>query len=405
MMFLLVDLPSRFFWFCRRWIPTIKWHAAAQTTLLLFAFFSCLGMGYYQGKWITITAGACLLVAHKLQERFGLAVAAFFFYLSCNSIWIIIATNRYSNINPYDLMGIEYFSAISAWKMSVFALVLLCLPTTQRYLNAIRGWGQLAASVFFIGNLIMVLWETAFNPTHCQEVNACGGALLNPSLSASMMAICLPFLPFSPLAIAAVALVSILGKTAIGVGMAALYCGLKIFSTRYVRTAFVGVPALIALGWATHGDKPFFNSSGRVEMWSFFLKLWAVNWKNMPFGTGFGTFGIFSINLQKAFGVHSNSWWIWLHNDWLQMLFEAGAVGLLLMVALYMAVGVGLWRRGLRAELDSWVLFAAGMGSNYFLHIGPCCAYAAWILVLALMKVDTLAPTPDNEQIKGDTAL
>jgi len=93
---------------------------------------------------------------------------------------------------------------------------------------------------------------------------------------------------------------------------------------------------------------------------------------------------VFSIHMQAAKNVKDGFWWIWMHNDWLQALFETGIVGLSLMFGLYLQALRRLVITGLTAEAKTLLLFGIFMGSNYPAHVGLTCMFGAWLMCLAL---------------------
>lgn len=363
------------------------------TNLILLSFWSCLWNGYYLGKWIPIALAGALFATDILWRRYGAALAINFLYCTGSTIWIDCAANRYSTVPPYDLQAIKLFSVEAGWKLALAALPFLYLAANPNIqVGSIRRIGRLFFITFLLISTAKVLWEWATKG--CEGgFNQCGGALLNPSLNAAMMAVLLPLVP-APLFFAALtALCAFVGKTSIGAGMVALYLAgwaLVRAPRKWRAPLLLLAPAVMALGYFTHGAKNFFDSSGRFQMWDFFLRLWAMSSHNWLFGVGFGTFGVFSLNLQHAFNKNPNDWWIWPHNEGIEQVFVGGVVGGALLLWLGIDVAYKLYRKGYRAELSSFLLFGVASMGEYFLHIGPCCAFAVWILTIALF-------TPQNE--------
>jgi len=73
-----------------------------------------------------------------------------------------------------------------------------------------------------------------------------------------------------------------------------------------------------------------FNDSGRLTAWKNYLAWWLAN-ADKVFGTGVSTF-----NAISGFIVNGNGTiFLWAHNDWLQLLFDAGIIGLVLGLCYY----------------------------------------------------------------------
>lgn len=95
----------------------------------------------------------------------------------------------------------------------------------------------------------------------------------------------------------------------------------------------VGTSAtLVFAGHCFMGDK-FGENSGRFILWKATMKWWwqhASHWT----GTGLGTYFVFGPNVQ-LFDLHqTTSHMVWMHNDWLQILFEQGFVGITLIAVM-----------------------------------------------------------------------
>lgn len=371
------------------------WLFLCVTNLILLSFWSSLGNGYYLGKWVPIALAGALFATDVLWRRYGAALAINFLYCTGSTIWIDCAKNRYATLNPYELQALKVFAVEAGWKLALAALPFLYLATNPTsHVEGIRKMGRLLCFAFFVSSVLQTVWVWA--TLGCKGVVPCGGALLNPSLNTAMMAILLPFMPYPLLCAALVAGCAFLGKTSIGAGMVAVYlAGWALLKAprRWRIPLLVLLPlTVMVLGYLTHQDKNFFDSSGRFQMWNFFMRLWAGNPGNWIFGVGFGTFGVFSHSLQHAYHVNENDWWVWPHNDPMEQLFVGGWVGVTLLSWLYLDVCRKLHRKGFVAELSAFLMFGFASLGEYFLHIGPCCVFVVWILTIALL-------TPQNEPI------
>lgn len=134
------------------------------------------------------------------------------------------------------------------------------------------------------------------------------------------------------------------------------------FLARKWWTASLGSVALVAFLAAVTKGASFWSDSGRLGPWRIFMEWFFLgapadwqtretvlpeNWKAIMewrlehspliFGTGTGTFQWIGPTIQNV----QDNIFIWMHNEYLQVLFEQGLVGLSLMLWL---VGVCLWR-------------------------------------------------------------
>ncbi len=138
--------------------------------------------------------------------------------------------------------------------------------------------------------------------------------------------------------------------------------------------AIAGFIGLVSLGGFI---KPtFFRDNPRYVAWPVFWQFWKDHFDWM-FGSGLGTFRWWGPAAQIEHSFNVGHWWLWAHNDWLQIYFELGAIGL----------GCALFFYGdvlLKTVSRPW-LFAAAIAvgvtmlGNYDLHV-PQFALFIWFL-------------------------
>lgn len=97
----------------------------------------------------------------------------------------------------------------------------------------------------------------------------------------------------------------------------------------------IGAPLILAssvigVGLAYYGSMnwgSFFSDSGRYSVWAL---TWSKIVSNSPnlFGFGLGTFELWGPDMVIKATGKQGSYWSWAHNEWLQILFETGWVGL-----------------------------------------------------------------------------
>lgn len=359
----------------------------------------------YSLQWLAIM-GLTLFLAclFPIRRNVGSLAALTILWLGATSlnVWLN-SQSTYNSVTPYDLMSIKQFSLDSLAKFS-FLLALFLYASRNR--RSFAAYGMITASVFVILDCAIVFLQLLFSSHHCSLENTCGGLVGNPSMNACFLVVLLPLalktLDPIPRGVAclAVLLAVLISKASIPLGLlAAMACLFAIFaaSKRTILIAASFTPLVLALGAHMLG-KEFLNSGDRVFMWSFFLSKWNIP-ANWIAGTGWGTFGVFSINLQHAFHVRENGWWIWLHNDWLQTMFETGLTGALLLVATYLRALYLLAREQLRHEAVALGLYGLMMAGNYPTHLAPTALFGCWIGVLALTanrKTFDLKPPPTH---------
>lgn len=350
--------------------------------LFLLAISSNLGMSYYHGKWVGFGAICVALLGIEAWRRYGAFASLKLSYVLGHVLYFLVyPDNRYAPVQAYDLTALKLFFAESGFKLLLVLFPLFIVKIDRQRMLEIGG--QIACA-FCVINIASVAWQLSVNG--CSDVNSCGGILLNPSLNACMAAVCLPFVfknfskPAAWCVLSATVLTALMGKTSLGIGMVAAFLALK--DCRLLLAA----PIILGLGWYHYGPQELFSSGDRWPMWKFFMEQWARNPVHWLFGTGFGSFGVFSINLQNAHSMRTQYWWIWLHNDWLQAIFETGLIGFSLLLGTFLTGLRNLWKRREVYELQSLLLFGLMMAWNYPLHVGLTCAFGALLILVALER-------------------
>lgn len=132
--------------------------------------------------------------------------------------------------------------------------------------------------------------------------------------------------------------------------LAGIFLLVSIMKRGVWRIAGLGITGVILLLGTLFANHGLLNTSGRLQGWRFFMGWWS-EFVNPWVGTGGGTFQYLAPLIQMSFpdAPSFNQAWIWLHNDWLQVLFEHGVIGFALIVLVY---GWAL----LRAKRERWVL-------------------------------------------------
>lgn len=121
-----------------------------------------------------------------------------------------------------------------------------------------------------------------------------------------------------------------------GLGVA-MFCWLWFNGYRIYSIVLPSVLAAVTGFWI--GYHQFFFPNGRQYIWKLSMDFWVKN-INPIVGAGGGTFFIYGPSMELAYHGpgYNQPVYVWLHNDWLQILFEYGAIGLLLAVAFYFTI-------------------------------------------------------------------
>ncbi len=333
---------------------------------------------------IVLALSLCGWCAAWVKPHFGAPAAALLGYLSLNAIWVWVwVENRYYSLNPYDQTALRYFAADSLVRCLALLVPMMLLA---EYPALLRNNGKLMAKIFVAVNSLLVL--ASFVSSRCREVNSCGGTG-NPSIMVGLSVCLLPMIIRSWrrdwVFFILVAMAVLISKSSVALGLLALYGAYLFLNKRAYIFAIGAVPLPLIAGYFLLGGKELFNSSDRFMIWQYMMSRWAT-WWNMAGGTGWGTYHVFSINLQNATHLRDGSWWDTLHNDWLQMIFECGLAGGALMVATYLHA---FWRTVKAKDFalaGSIFLYGIYMGANPALHHAFPALFGAWLFVSALKK-------------------
>lgn len=352
-----------------------------------------------QTKWFFLSCFCIGLIAWKLvMPKLGTAAALLFAYAVINGAWFWIwKNNRYINLgvmdpesgvmiqDAYTQLAVRHFASDGVAKLLIVLFPILFFLNDREKLCF---WGSRLSATFCISTIGMVFYSLFFEPNWCRAINSCGGSLSNPSMNSSLLVVTLPFLLALTrgwvrwlcliLAVAAV----FISKGSIGVGLLAAMACLYALRFGYWKLLYLGALS-IAAGRLIYGPV-MFNSGNRWDTWVFLMGKWFQNAKNYPFGMGYGTFGVFSANLQLAEG-HDTNWWIRMHNDWLELLFTLGFVGLALSVLVYLTALLRFFARKEYTETISMCLFGLMMGMNYPLHDPIASLFGGFIVLAGLL--------------------
>lgn len=163
------------------------------------------------------------------------------------------------------------------------------------------------------------------------------GFLLNPAQDGTFIACLLPFAyytnkrvkwPIMALFITAI-IMSEASTPLVGLG---IFLACALWFSKYRKFLLLGPAAVFGLGVLLQGYHQVTSSSGRLNyIWPLVMKFWAER-VNILTGSGPGSFYVYGPGIELAHHGfnYRGAVYIWLHNEWLQILFELGIIGLLL---------------------------------------------------------------------------
>lgn len=125
-----------------------------------------------------------------------------------------------------------------------------------------------------------------------------------------------------------------------------------------------------------------FHSTGRIQIWNLFYEWWSVH-SSPWFGAGLGTGQILFPYIQSIKGVN-DSYYLWAHSEWFQILFEMGWVGLISVLVAWVYL---LFRsKGNPALFASFLGFSAMATFNYPSKLIQTCAPFVLVMWLILKE-------------------
>lgn len=341
-------------------------------------------INYYNQWSVLLFSISFLFCVLWVRPRFGLIPALFLIFLTASSLWVWMwEHNRYVTVNPYDQMALRYFAADSLLKTVLLLVPAMVFSKEREDFYLI---GALASLGFCLINSVAIFIQ--FLSYGCKTSNSCGGILGNPSISVSLMVCMLPLFVEKKIDLVIVAIIGaavLLSKSSIGIGLLFLFGVLFFFrklSLRIISASLLSGLGFLAAAYLVYGNE-FFNDSDRFVVWKFMMERW-MHPGNLFFGTGFGTYHVFSINLQHYGGIAPGSHWSFLHNDWMQILFETGIIGLVLGLMTYILSIKRAWEE--KPVLFSIILFGAYMFLNPALHLPYPILFGTWIFTYALRR-------------------
>lgn len=350
------------------------------------------GLLDYHYQWTAVLAASFLSFSlFWVTPRFGLPAALLLSLSGLSSFWVwAFKDNRYLSVNIYDQVHLRFFACDSIAKLMIISVPLM-LWSRNRWL--MKFVGQVVASNFIVASAIFSLWEAR---NGCGGLR-CGGLMGNPSISLGLSCAILPAV-FSSWRrqwwIALLVGASVYNsESSIALGLFSLFVAISLCREFRAKASLVIAPAaFMALMWVgrLHLGSELTNDSDRFMVWRHMMHLWPAPW-NIAFGTGLGTYQLFSLNLQNIPGhvIAPGYWWITMHNDGLQMLFECGIAGALLMGVTYLSALLKAIRESDFQIALSIFLYGIYMCLDPALHNPLPALFGAWLFIYALRRQNT----------------
>jgi hypothetical protein len=224
-------------------------------------------------------------------------------------------------------------------------------------------------------------------------VNERGMFCGNPSMMGCLIAALLPMCPAPIIPIAIIAI--FLTESSVSLGVLVVTVGAWALAKRpkLVPYSVLAGAGVLSIGWKQQGPALFVDS-GRFDLWGLVYRNWDAT-ANQWFGWGPGTVFVKVPALQQKVNPHVTELFLWLHNDWLQILVESGYFGLISALIVYSRV---LWKSWDRPEVFAALCGFGVMGVfNYPLRL-PVHALCVVMLVFLAEKKERAPVKQQTEQ-------
>jgi len=329
--------------------------------LFLFALIpSIFGDYHWFSHNALFFALAALPVGLLAYKRFGVWVSLGVAFFVAQAAYMAVSPAK-----PYLEMGsmadIVLGKTNAQANLVGFAVIAFCVAAsdkTRRVLLRSFAWlGILNSALMIVRFCFFPLWSVQFN----RFEHVAYGVLNASSVDATFLAMLTPvILRFLPTPWAILPLVAVFLSQS-NCGIFVCMAGTVVFYSKSpfkiaVGGAFVFVASYFWLG------ETFLNDSGRFNLWRLALSWWSENTLSYAFGMGAGSFYHLGALIMKQAGMNTQYVFIWVHNEWVQILFEQGVVGL--GVALLILDHAYQNSKGSRFKLSLIVCVVLSMGAQ-----------------------------------------
>lgn len=277
--------------------------------------------------WSISLIFAALVLAHKIYKKYHWSAALAFIGVSVPSIYAFtFYDNHHAAWKPIVTTAIRLFSCYATFCLVMF--VLVAMFTQKHHKQLFKSYAILC----FINSVYVIIQWISGNGYLDR-----GGFWQNGTNNASLIAFTLPLLFTLPIKnkykipVIGIPIISIFCTlTSVPVGVLFLAIGTYLFFRlkRYKIVSLIALAIVIfSIGYFLD-EKHFFSSSLRFGLYKI---TWNEFWQNghLLHGEGLGTFHIFGPFFQERYNHDVPHWNIFLHNDFLQTLFEVGIIGFL----------------------------------------------------------------------------
>lgn len=356
-------------------------------------------------QWALGLALCVGVIGYRVGKDIHWSLGAWLAWVLLNVLWVSVwRHNQYAGLSGVDRLALADRAAVSGLSVVVLGYALCRFSSLLPSISVLC----FVDSLYVIGQAIAGL-----EPYHR------GGFLNNASMNACFIAFTYPLLALHPrpviyadvhnvlhlrgkklaafifdlfCVVAPIVAVFLSGSSMAVLTLAVVHLvhyysksssrgAIKAARARHI-SAIASSILTIVIGYLILG-KDLFGDSGRFAAWKLFMEWWATH-ANVWIGAGQGSFVLWATHLQTSIPYHPESTFPWMHNDFLQVLFELGWIGL----TLTLCVIVSAFKATIRSNTSYLTAALAGLCvtalGNYPFHLMLTAMTGASILLLAL---------------------
>lgn len=330
--------------------------------------------------------GLWTYISFRAFSHFGIFHFSLSVWSGISAVWLYIYPHYFWN--GFGIATMSSFGSVVAGSFMFAAVISIsgCLMPVKR-LNVIMALIRIAA----ILDAIMIC-------IHAIKGQPRYWIFDNPAMDATFIALFTGirtkhFPVDAALWILSLVAINLTGSST-GLMVMSVACAAQVFASSEASAKIKSATiALLVLAFAGIGylylGKDLIDSSGRFHAWELAMKFWN-QFVNRATGTGIGTFFLYGPGLQLTERVNEVKGimdqvghiqaFFWMHNDWLQILFELGIVGFVCAVGVAIKTLYVGFKNKHSNVFSIGVAYCAAMVTQFPLH-HPITAFLCVVIV------------------------
>lgn len=288
-------------------------------------------------KWALLMALSIGTMSFWAAQRTSLAYLPLFLYVGGSLLYLAAWQNPYQQtLDPLTFLALQKNALYGLVSFTMSVVLFTTLPKSVGPTTTVS-----LALIWVVG--VAGILSLPLTGAHSAPNN--GLWFGNPSMGASLLACLLPFvwvlgsnlkrprlLMLTAFSLTLIAIIKTRASVPWGVLGVVTIAAIAANTSRrrgswlWVLLSFAGIAAFLSsLGMRLLGSD-FWDQNGRFEIWKMALD-WFKTHGNVWFGMGFSSTQVLLPLEQVVTGHYHGDYFLWLHNDWLQIFIEGGYLG------------------------------------------------------------------------------